>query len=765
MTNEELRLGDIVNRESLQQMQNSIARATNISTVIMDSSGIPITEMTNSRGICKLMGDTGYPDGSACMKTREKLFLKAREAREVAFATCPFSGMTSIAVPIILDDTFLGVWVIGHIRFSGDSSEYFEKAAHKAGLDAVTTQELLAEIPVITHSEFKKIVDFVTIITVEIVKLAASNIEINNKNKQLTELTENIKNSMETLRAFADTPDVCIYITDFYTGEVIMCNNNYAGYFNKSADELVGTYCYENLGYNSRCAFCPVEKLTDENENPLQPYTWENYLEIFGIHLQITSRAVHWPDGRLVVMSVTTDITQRKKMEDRLYNLAFFDQMLQIPNYERMEQDMREGCCYNYLIAVRLTDISRINTVFGRACGDALLKAVRDYILGLDIPNGTLYRGKVADFGILLKDIKCNYEIYCGIAEEIHERCKKNWEVFIDDQRISLFISANICVLPMEGQHDGFLDYLYSAVEHSFEIARKTDGVVIYDDDIRESYYAGLQLELSLKNAVRENMRGFHAAYQPIVDVEAAMWGGVEVLCRWDSPEFGSVAPGVFIPVAETNGLINTIGLWILEQSIIQIKAWGLDHIDRFLLEVNLSPIQLNVPNLDKTIMDVVKKHDYPPEKLGLEITESSELNFSKHTMEAIERLNELGVVIVLDDFGTGYSSFNTLHMLPVDILKTDRAFISGIESDKHLQHLLSVMVYLAHNSDMKLVAEGVESDSQVRFLLDQGADFFQGYYFSQPLTAEQLLEKMDNFYYPIETLTPVQCVNHNTRD
>lgn len=445
-------------------------------------------------------------------------------------------------------------------------------------------------------------------------------------------------------------------------------------------------------------------------------------------------------------------------LKNELYKLTFFDRSLQIPNYEHMEQDLKGSRSHEYLVAVTLDDLRKINNIFGTACGDALLRAVRDYILEMEIPNGTLYRGRLNDFGVLLKNTGRNGDIPCRVAEEIHDRCKNAWEISIEERRQKIFTSARVCVLPLDSYHEHFFSYLYSALEQSLDIARRTESVVVYDDETRERFDAGLKLELNLKNDVRENMRGFYVIYQPIVDMRFAIWKGVEALCRWDSAEFGSVPPSVFIPVAEANGLIGAIGLWVLEQSVIQIKRCGLDRNEGFLLEVNLSPVQLTTPNLDQIIIDLLRKHDYPPQKLGLEVTESSELNFSKHTMKVIERLSELGVVIILDDFGTGYSSFNSMHKLPAKVLKTDKTFITGMESDNQLKKLFCIMISLAHDSDMKLVAEGVESSMQVQFLLKQGADFFQGYFFSHPLTAEQLEEKLDNFNTPLGSLAAMGC-------
>lgn len=455
-------------------------------------------------------------------------------------------------------------------------------------------------------------------------------------------------------------------------------------------------------------------------------------------------------------MTTILDITRRLRVEKELNREVFFDRELHIPNHVQMERDMAAERSRECLVAVDIENLRRINNNYGRECGSALLRAVRDYILEMRIPDSVLYRGELSHFCILFNKAKTDMDFPRQTAKKIHERCKEAWEIYVNGRQQNIFASANVCVLPARGysgagqskadKRAGSFEGLYGAMEHSLDIASKAGNVVLYDDNSREAFDNSLKLEFSLKNAVRDNMRGFHVVYQPIIDAGAGVWRGLEGLCRWDSPEFGHVLPAVFIPAAEACGLINTIDLWVLEQAVTRIKALGLDRIGSFLLEVNLSPFQFGISDLDQSIMELLRKYDYPPEKLGLEVTESCELNFSKAAMSAIGRLNELGVVIILDDFGTGYSTFNTLHKLPVKLLKTDRTFIAGMESDSHLRKLVSVIVSLAHCSDIKLVAEGVESDTQAQILKQQGADFFQGYFFSRPLTSGQLAKKLDNF-------------------
>lgn len=753
MLNGKTTLTDIIEVSILQSLQDSISEAANISAVILDSTGDFITEVSNARRICALGGDA-CNDAGLCRITQRELLRMAEATRQPSYLDCPISGMTGVSVPIFLGELFLGAWIISPVWFSGDDPCTFVQALHRLGVSSDVARQMLVEVPVINRSGFQMIVSFVSIVTGEVVKLASSNMEIMEKNRRLMELAAGMEHSMDALRAFADTPGLCIYLSDFYTGEILMCNSVYADYFHKTPEEMIGTRCYENLGKTQRCPSCRNHNLVGENDAIRSPCTWEHYYEQLGASFQTTSQVVRWMDGRLVNLLVSMDITERKKMEDDLCNLAYFDKILHIKNADRMEADMKEDT-YEYLVLVRLADLKRINHAFGRKCGDALLLAARDYILNLGISCETLYRGIIGDFCLLFKHAGKDAILPQIMAEQFHARCKRVWEITMTGQRHNLYTDVDICVLPLQPnhQHEHFFAYLSNVTAHSLNIAHETGSVVLFDEDMKKRFHDSLRLENGLINAVRNNMEGFSVVFQPIIDMGSAMWRGLEALCRWSSPEFGVVPPGVFIPVAESGGLINDIGLWVLEQAIIRVKEWGLDRIDGFVLEVNLSPVQLTVPRFDRIIVNLLEKYGYPPEKLGLEITESNKLNFSSHTLDAIVRLSELGVIIVLDDFGTGYSSFNSLHKLPVSVLKTDRTFITGIENDKHLRNLLRLMVTLAHSTDMKFVAEGVENDQQVQFLLRQGTDLYQGYFFSRPLNSRQLEEKLDNFYVPVEQL------------
>jgi EAL domain-containing protein (putative c-di-GMP-specific phosphodiesterase class I) len=242
-------------------------------------------------------------------------------------------------------------------------------------------------------------------------------------------------------------------------------------------------------------------------------------------------------------------------------------------------------------------------------------------------------------------------------------------------------------------------------------------------------------------------MKGFEVFFQPIVNPSKGMWEGVEALARWTSPEFGRVPPLVFIKMAEQTGLISSIGQWVLDTAISVCARLHLHDVEDFFLDVNLSPLQMSDESLISNALISLRRYGFPGRNLALEITESGTVDDGGYSQTIVERLRALDIKIALDDFGTGYSNFNNLKFMPVSILKTEKRFIDDIVTDEYQQFLLHVLVELAHAAEMKLIAEGVETPEQMKELMKNGADYFQGYLFARPLSAWDLEEYVHKFH------------------
>ena len=424
-------------------------------------------------------------------------------------------------------------------------------------------------------------------------------------------------------------------------------------------------------------------------------------------------------------------------------HLDLWDNKFALPNAQSLECDILKLSSETSftLICFDIVSLRTINDGYGRKVGDMLLSAVRDWILSLDF--GQLYRLESDEFGLLLPG--ADMETALEKARYIYDRFGESWTVGYNGAERQIFCAASIGIISsktIQSPSD-----ILNVIERILKIASRQEAIAIYDEETERLLKRNLEIEISLKSCVKNNMQGFGIHYQPIVNCITGLWCGIEALCRWCSPSLGNIYPLEFIPIAEQIGLIGIIGEWILEASVEQCKEWHLDTHEDFFLDINLSPVQLRDKNLDSKILTILKRHDYPSHKLSLEITESAQLNFSNHTLEAVSRLTQQGIPVALDDFGTGYSSFHTLINLPVSVLKTEKAFLNNIENDDYLQRLLEMMVSLAHASGMKLTAEGVENAGQMKLLMDNRVDYVQGYLFSKPLPGVEFEKKLHNFY------------------
>jgi EAL domain-containing protein (putative c-di-GMP-specific phosphodiesterase class I) len=377
---------------------------------------------------------------------------------------------------------------------------------------------------------------------------------------------------------------------------------------------------------------------------------------------------------------------------------------------------------------------------------NSLLDSVVNWIKNFDLHHYEVYRIDSDEFCILLDN--ADMMSASGLADRLHERFQEPWEINIAGEKTTVLCRIAVCVI------DGRLGFenpesVFSIIDRTLDIAKETQMVTVYDKGLDAALKRDLALEISLKNCIQNDMEGFDVYFQPIVDPIREKWVGVEALCRWDSPEFGRIPPLVFIHIAEQIGVINKLGYWVLDTAIAACARLGLNHIEDFFVDINLSPSQLSDETLINKVLLSLQKHQFPASCLSLEVTESQDLETSGYSHTTIERLTSLDIKVALDDFGTGYSNFNNLRNLPVRILKTEKHFIDSIATDDYQKFLTKVLVDLAHEAKMRLIAEGVETTGQMKELLKNKADFFQGYLFARPLTVTELADSIHRFREP----------------
>jgi diguanylate cyclase (GGDEF)-like protein len=535
---------------------------------------------------------------------------------------------------------------------------------------------------------------------------------------------------------------------DYETDKIIMVNDYYARNFGVARERMEGSKCWELvMGQGEgRCPFCPralepgVDGELDQNA-----YNSEAYNPTLGIYGRVTAQAIEWVDGRKAHILTVTDESNEKLLREKLVQLAYYDRQMNIPNLAKLEKDLSERTTDNYcIIAFDYISLRYINDAYGRASGDALLQTVVEWMQRFDISGFEVYRVEGDQFCLLLDG--ADMMSANGLADRICERFQAPWDV--GEPGDGTFVSTRVSICVVDGR-TGFESpaQILSIIERTLHISKETGTVAVYDQEMDHILKQDLELEISLKNSVTNGMKGFEVFFQPIVDPRKGVWQGLEALARWTSPEFGRVPPLVFIKMSEQLGLINVIGQWVLDRAIGICAELNLHEVEGFFLDVNISPFQMSDESLVSKVLTSLQRHNFPSHCLALEITEGEEVKDGGYSQTIVERLRTLDIKIALDDFGTGYSNYNNLKSMPVAILKTEKQFIDDIVLDTYQQFLSHVLVELAHAAEMKLIAEGVETPEQMKELMKNGADYFQGYLFSKPLNSKELAELVIKFF------------------
>jgi diguanylate cyclase (GGDEF)-like protein/PAS domain S-box-containing protein len=440
------------------------------------------------------------------------------------------------------------------------------------------------------------------------------------------------------------------------------------------------------------------------------------------------------------------DITELKEAERQIYFQAFHDTLTHLPNRAlfiehlsmAIKRSKRRQECRFAVIYLDIDRFKLVNDSLGHGAGDDLLLAFADRLRESLRDTDILARLGGDEFVILLEEIG-QIELANEIAERLQNALRQPFHI----QGKEVFAQASFGVVPNTRDYDqpeAIIRDADAAMYHAKESGRGQ--VKVFDRKLHEKAQHLLQQETDLRKAAQKNQ--FLNHYQPIVRLDTASLAGFEALIRWSHPDLGLVVPGAFIPTAEETGLIIPITKLTLEQACRDLKQWQTrvgSHLE-LSVSVNISSRHFLQHSLLDDVKEVLETCHLPPQHLKLEITETALMEDSEETVRLAQRLKELGVRLVIDDFGTGYSSLSYLQRLPVDTLKVDRSFISRLtEQPESNRNIVEAIISLAHKLNMTVVAEGIETPEQFAILLDMKCEFGQGYLFSRPLPATEIVQ------------------------
>ncbi len=432
-----------------------------------------------------------------------------------------------------------------------------------------------------------------------------------------------------------------------------------------------------------------------------------------------------------------SDITERKRTEERLNYLAQYDILTGLPNRtlfrDRLRLAMSRAQREKRTMAVMFLNLDRfkeINDALGHEAGDMVLRYVTHRLKDSLRESDTVARLGADEFAMILEGLMSIDEMAL-VADKI-------LEVFGEPvlvQENELFVTASIGIATYDGGSESEEEIIKSA--HLAMDSAKQEGRNVYQFYCRESHAkspALLTMESQLRHALDRNE--LTLLYQPRVDVRSGKVVAVEALLRWNSREIGPVSPVSFIPVAEDTGLILPIGDWVMREACRQCRMWADDGHD-IKVAVNLSVRQFKHKNLLRATAAAIEEAGIAPSQFELEITESMLMHHTESSVATLKQLSAMGVEIAIDDFGTGYSSLAYLKGFPVHALKIDQSFVREITNDAEDAAIVRAVTSLARNLGLKVIAEGVETEAQLAFLRTLECDEYQGYLFSKPITAD----------------------------
>ena len=452
---------------------------------------------------------------------------------------------------------------------------------------------------------------------------------------------------------------------------------------------------------------------------------------------------IYQEDGTVLrIDGISTDVTERRRMEEKLLHDAFHDALIGLPNrasfigkLDAAIRRTKQGEDYSF--AVLFLDLDRfkvINDSLGHMVGDRLLVAIARRLETCLRPGDCLARLGGDEFTILLDTIQ-NVSEATDVAECIHQALEfpfnlNGYEIFTSAS-IGIALSATGYDRPEEILRDADTA-MYRAKEQG------RAGHAVFDVAMYDSAVALLQLETDLRWAIeREELRVY---YQPIVSLGTGAIVGFEALVRWQHPEQGTISPDQFIPIAEETGLIIPLGMWVLRESCRQLHRWQqqFPRHSPLTMSVNLSGKQFSQPDLIEQIAKILQETQIVPGSLKLEITESGIME-NTEAAGLLEQLKALNIKLSIDDFGTGYSSLSRLNQFPIHTLKIDRSFVNKIQEEGENGTIVQAIVTLAHSLGMDVIAEGVETTQQLSQLKGLHCEYGQGYFFAKPLPGEEV--------------------------
>ncbi|MDQ1924714.1 putative bifunctional diguanylate cyclase/phosphodiesterase [Massilia pseudoviolaceinigra] len=527
-----------------------------------------------------------------------------------------------------------------------------------------------------------------------------------------------------------------------------MDQTGYITSWNKGAERLFGYSAQEAVGRNILFLYAEEDTafhdaFVEQGGRMMEVRRRKKSGEVFWASLSLSP--LHDREQRPIgLIAYLTDITERKHAEERLHHLAYYDALTGLPNRSLMAKLVDQGLTSaqrkNATACILFIDLNRFkmfNDTLGRATGDELLKQVAQRFRQVLREQDVVARLSGDEFAVGLFDIREHFEA-TTVAHKLQAALVE--PIIIEGHDLRVGASIGISVYPQDGADAEALLRVADIAMARAKLGGDGDSVTFYSHDMNQGMQERMRLESGLRQALADGELLLH--YQPKFEISTRSMVGAEALVRWMHPQRGLVPPAEFIPLAEATGLIVQLGEWVLEAACAQAAQWQAAGLPPFRLAVNVSAREFS-PALPVRVSETLARYQLDPSWLELEITESTLMHDIERVIAIMDRITALGVSLSLDDFGTGYSSLSYLKRFPIDTLKIDRSFTTGLPFDSNDCAIASTIISIGRQLRHRVIAEGVETLQQLEFLRDAGCDEVQGYLFSRPLPAADFEEQL----------------------
>lgn len=547
----------------------------------------------------------------------------------------------------------------------------------------------------------------------------------------------------ETLRiaAIAFESQEGMFITDV-SSHILSVNSAFTRITGFSAEDVIGkTPHILSSGVHDKAFYNAMWKsIVDSGSWSGEIMNRRKNGEIYTERLLITAVKNDVGETCNYVASIS-DITEAKSAAEKIHNLAFYDPLTRLPNrsllFERLQHAMASSARSKQKAALLFIDIDHfknLNDTLGHVSGDLILQEVAARLMSNVREGDTIARIGGDEFVMLLEDLSLqSIEAATQVELIVHKlqtALSLPYQINMHNYICTVSIGATLV-----NSHDKSFEELLKQADIALYQAKESgrNALRFFDPEMQNTLDARVKLENELRIAIEQQQ--FELYYQVQVDNDEYPVGA-EGLIRWQHPERGLTSPAYFIQLAEDAGLILQIGQWVIEAACKQLELWRKQEFTRELsLSINVSAKQFHRPDFVDSIRSTLSRYDVDPAYLKLEITESVLLENIEDMIPQMIELKKIGLRFELDDFGTGYSSLQYLKILPLSQLKIDQSFVRDIATDSNDRTLVRTIISMAHNLDLKVVAEGVETNEQLQFLKNNGCDHYQGYFFGRPLS------------------------------